>query len=96
MYALPLADCSVDSIILHQVLHYAQQPGTAIAEAARVLTPEGQLLVIDFAQHASMSTPANSGCAARHDRTPDVIEDVRQLGGFLDSLQSPSESVFQG
>jgi ArsR family transcriptional regulator len=51
MYALPLGDSSADSIILHQVLHYAQQPGTAIAEAARVMAPGGQLLVIDFAQH---------------------------------------------
>ncbi|MCL6699415.1 metalloregulator ArsR/SmtB family transcription factor [Sphingomonas sp. NSE70-1] len=51
MQALPLADRSADSIILHQVLHYAQQPGSAIAEAARVLAPGGQLLVIDFAQH---------------------------------------------
>jgi ArsR family transcriptional regulator len=51
MYALPLADRSVDSIILHQVLHYAQQPSSAIAEASRVLGPGGQLLVIDFAQH---------------------------------------------
>ena len=51
MYALPLADRSADSIILHQVLHYAQQPGAAIAEASRVLSPGGQLLVIDFAQH---------------------------------------------
>ena len=51
MYALPLGDRSVDSIILHQVLHYAQQPGAAIAEAARVLAPGGQMLVIDFAQH---------------------------------------------
>ena len=51
MYALPLADSSVDSIILHQVLHFAQQPGAAIAEAARVLSTGGQLLVIDFAQH---------------------------------------------
>lgn len=51
MYALPLGDHSADSIILHQVLHYAQQPGSAIAEAARVLSPDGQLLVIDFAQH---------------------------------------------
>jgi ArsR family transcriptional regulator len=51
MYALPLGDRSADSIILHQVLHYAQQPGAAIAEAARVLASEGQLLVIDFAQH---------------------------------------------
>src|SRR5512139_3180285 len=51
MNALPLGDRSADSIILHQVLHYAQQPGSAIAEAARVLTQGGQLLVIDFAQH---------------------------------------------
>ena len=51
MYALPLADSSADSIILHQVLHYAQQPGAAISEAARVLSPGGRLLVIDFAQH---------------------------------------------
>ncbi len=51
MYALPLGDSSADSIILHQVLHYAQQPGSAIAEASRVLAPGGQLLVIDFAQH---------------------------------------------
>jgi len=51
MYALPLADRSIDSIILHQVLHFAQQPGAAIAEAARVLAADGRLLVIDFAQH---------------------------------------------
>lgn len=51
MYALPLADHSVDSIILHQVLHYAQTPGSAVSEAARVLRPGGRLLVIDFAQH---------------------------------------------
>jgi ArsR family transcriptional regulator len=51
MYALPLGDRSADSIILHQVLHYAQQPGAAISEATRVLAPGGRLLVIDFAQH---------------------------------------------
>lgn len=51
MNALPLGDGSADSIILHQVLHYAQQPGAAIAEAARVLRTDGRLLVIDFAQH---------------------------------------------
>jgi ArsR family transcriptional regulator len=51
MYSLPLGDRCADSIILHQVLHYAQQPGAAIAEAARVLSLGGRLLVIDFAQH---------------------------------------------
>jgi ubiquinone/menaquinone biosynthesis C-methylase UbiE len=51
MYALPLADGSADLVVLHQVLHYAQQPGAAIAEAARLLGPGGRLLVVDFASH---------------------------------------------
>ena len=51
MYALPLADESADSVIIHQVLHYAHSPATAIAEAARVLAPGGTLLVVDFAAH---------------------------------------------
>ncbi|HEX4801521.1 MAG: ArsR/SmtB family transcription factor [Myxococcales bacterium] len=51
MYALPLADQSADTIVIHQVLHYAHSPATAIAEAARVLAPGGTLLVVDFAAH---------------------------------------------
>jgi ubiquinone/menaquinone biosynthesis C-methylase UbiE/DNA-binding HxlR family transcriptional regulator len=51
MYALPLPDEAADSIIIHQVLHYAHSPAAAIAEAARVLVPGGRLLVIDFAAH---------------------------------------------
>jgi ArsR family transcriptional regulator len=51
MYALPLTDHSADSIIIHQVLHYAHSPAAAIAEAARVLAPGGMLLVVDFAAH---------------------------------------------
>lgn len=51
MYALPLADCSADHIIVHQVLHYAHSPAAAIAEAGRVLAPGGTLLVVDFAAH---------------------------------------------
>jgi ArsR family transcriptional regulator len=51
LYALPLADRSADTIVIHQVLHYAHSPATAIAEAARVLSPGGTLLVVDFAAH---------------------------------------------
>jgi len=51
MYALPLADESADTIIIHQVLHYAHSPAAAIAEATRVLAPGGTLLVVDFAAH---------------------------------------------
>ncbi|HVF95399.1 MAG TPA: metalloregulator ArsR/SmtB family transcription factor [Sphingomonas sp.] len=51
LYALPMADSAADVAILHHVLHFAQQPGAAIAEAARVLGPGGRLLIADFAPH---------------------------------------------
>jgi ArsR family transcriptional regulator len=51
MYALPLPPGSADTVILHQVLHFAQQPAAAVAEAARLLAPGGRLLIIDFAPH---------------------------------------------
>ena len=51
LYALPLGDAQADVAILHHVLHFAQQPGAAIAEAARVLGDRGRLLIADFAPH---------------------------------------------
>jgi ubiquinone/menaquinone biosynthesis C-methylase UbiE len=48
---IPFPDRSFDTILFHQVLHYAQTPDHAIAEAARVLAPGGRLLIIDFASH---------------------------------------------
>lgn len=51
MHALPLADGSADTVVLHQLLHFAQVPETAIAEAARLLSPGGRLLIADFAPH---------------------------------------------
>ena len=51
MYQLPLPDACFDAIVIHQVLHYADRPAEAIAEAARVLRPDGVLIVVDFAPH---------------------------------------------
>ncbi|MBX3592893.1 metalloregulator ArsR/SmtB family transcription factor [Sphingomonas sp.] len=51
LYALPMADGEADAAILHHVLHFAQQPGAAIREAARVLGAGGRLLIADFAPH---------------------------------------------
>jgi ArsR family transcriptional regulator len=51
MYALPLNDESAECVIIHQVLHYAHSPAAAIAEAGRVLSPGGCLVVVDFAAH---------------------------------------------
>ena len=52
MYRLPLADGSFDVAVLQMVLHYAEDPAAAVAEAARVLRPGGRLLVVDLAAHA--------------------------------------------
>ena len=51
MYSLPLPSGCADTVIIHQVLHFAQQPAAAISEAARLLSPGGRLLIIDFAPH---------------------------------------------
>ncbi|HYD13537.1 MAG TPA: metalloregulator ArsR/SmtB family transcription factor [Allosphingosinicella sp.] len=51
MYALPLGADSADTVLIHQVLHYAQNPAAAVAEAARLLSPGGRLVIVDFAPH---------------------------------------------
>jgi ubiquinone/menaquinone biosynthesis C-methylase UbiE/DNA-binding transcriptional ArsR family regulator len=51
MYQLPLPDASFDAAVIHQVLHYADRPAAAIAEATRVLRPGGLLMLVDFAPH---------------------------------------------
>ena len=48
---LPLADASIDSIVVHQALHFAHEPDRVIAEASRVLRGGGHLLIVDFAPH---------------------------------------------
>jgi len=52
MYQLALADASFDVVVIHQVLHYADRPAAVIAEAARVLRPNGILVLADFAPHS--------------------------------------------
>ena len=51
MYELGLEENSQDLIVFHQVLHFAEFPGKAIAEAGRVLAPGGKVLIADFAPH---------------------------------------------
>jgi len=52
MYRLPLADDAFDLVVMQMVLHYAEDPAGALAEAARVLRPGGRLLIVDLAPHA--------------------------------------------
>lgn len=51
MYRLPFPDAAFEVVTLQMVLHYAEDPAAAIAEAARVLHPDGLLLIVDLAAH---------------------------------------------
>jgi SAM-dependent methyltransferase/DNA-binding transcriptional ArsR family regulator len=51
-YSLPLADQGFDTILLHQVLHYAQNPQGVLDEAGRVASPGARIAIVDFASHA--------------------------------------------
>jgi SAM-dependent methyltransferase len=54
-YRLPFSNGSgavgFDVVLFHQVLHYLDDPGAAVAEAARVMAPGARLLIADFAPH---------------------------------------------
>jgi ubiquinone/menaquinone biosynthesis C-methylase UbiE/DNA-binding transcriptional ArsR family regulator len=51
IYDLPLADHAAEAVVMHQVMHFLNDPQRAIREAARVLAPGGRLLIVDFAPH---------------------------------------------
>src|SRR5690606_24294912 len=40
-----------DLIVIHQVLHYFDDPGRMLAQARRALRPGGEMLIVDFAPH---------------------------------------------
>lgn len=47
----PLANDVADLVTIHQVLHHLDDPQGAVREAARLLAPEGRLIVVDFEAH---------------------------------------------
>lgn len=49
MYDLALASGSMDLILIHQVLHFADDPSSALGETGRLLRCNGRAIVVDFA-----------------------------------------------
>lgn len=52
LHALPFGDASFDQVMLFNVLTCADEPAQVIAEAARVLRPEGSLAIVTLKEHA--------------------------------------------
>lgn len=46
-----LADAAADLVVVHQVLHYLGDPAAAVREAARLVSADGRLIIVDFAPH---------------------------------------------
>jgi ArsR family transcriptional regulator len=51
VYNLPFPEASAGAVVIHQVLHFLDNPKAALMEAIRVLQPGGRLVLIDFAPH---------------------------------------------
>lgn len=48
---LPQPAGSIDTVLFHQVLHFAQDPAAVLREAARVTRKGGRIAIVDFAAH---------------------------------------------
>ena len=49
--ALPIGDASVDAVLLLLVLSYVSEPRRVLEEAARILRPGGQAVLVDLLRH---------------------------------------------
>jgi ubiquinone/menaquinone biosynthesis C-methylase UbiE len=48
---LDLGPGEADIVVIHQVLHYFDDPGKLMGQARRALKPGGEMLIVDFAPH---------------------------------------------
>ena len=85
IYDLALPKDSFDLIIIHQVLHFLDDSGRAIQEAARVLRPGGRLLVVDFAPH-DLEFLRDQHAHRRLGFAPEMVAQWLQAAG-LDDVQ---------
>jgi len=96
MYSLPLPSGSAETVIIHQVLHYAQNPAAAVSEAARLLNPGGRLLIVDFAQHeleALRVTDAHARLGFADETVLKYLEEAGLEGCVVEHLEGGALTV---
>ena len=88
MHALPCADASFDLVVLMHALTYAAKPAQAVAEAARVLRPGGQLLLSSLARHEHRSAVDAFGHLNLGFTAKELRRFVAKAGLQVDSLET--------
>ena len=85
IYALPVERGGYDLVVIHQVLHFLDDPARALREAARTLAPGGRLLVADFAPHSEESLRENHAHHRLGFSQSEIETSLREAG--LDMVQ---------
>jgi len=80
---MPLPEASHDIAVMSQALHHAHSPSAALAEAHRVLTRDGRLLVIDLLAH-SEEWVREKLKHAHLGFTEEELEELLAQAGFVD------------
>jgi demethylmenaquinone methyltransferase/2-methoxy-6-polyprenyl-1,4-benzoquinol methylase/ArsR family transcriptional regulator len=89
IYAPPIMRDSFDLVVIHQVLHFLDDPARALIEAARALAPGGRLAVVDFDAHDQEFLRAEFA----HRRLGFVVQEIESYLGEAGLAAIRSERV---
>jgi ubiquinone/menaquinone biosynthesis C-methylase UbiE/DNA-binding HxlR family transcriptional regulator len=92
VHSPPLDPASFDLVVIHQVLHYLDDPARAVAEAGRLVAPGGRLLVVDFAphQHDFLRAAAHRRLGFTHDQLVDWFDQAGFDCPTITDVEPPS------
>lgn len=82
VHSPPIERDRFDLVILHQVLHFLDDPAHAVAEAARLLAPSGRLVVVDVAPHG-LEFLRTDHAHRRLGFRPDTVESWLRASGLV-------------
>lgn len=95
VYAPPFEPASFDLVVVHQVLHFLDDPARAVAEAARLVAPGGRILIVDFAPHTLTFLQAEHAHRRLGFRT-ETVADWLVAGGItvtaIDLIAPPADA----
>ena len=96
LHAIPLADASVDVVMFLYVLCHSDLD-CALAEAARVTRPGGELFVYDYARTAGNNTLMRKRLYARAPRWHEWVNAMHATGWQVYDFEAPggSDAVFR-